>query len=83
MGHDLRTPCVGGAPTVVWEKTKPEAKRFAIHNSRAVLRDPSDVYSAEEIEQIRRFTARIGLDWGGLDILRDRHDGRILIVDVN
>ena len=83
MGHDLRTPCVGGAPTVVWEKTKPEAKRFAIHNSRAVLRDPSDVYSAEEIEQIRRFTARIGLDWGGLDILRDRHDGRIYIVDVN
>lgn len=25
----------------------------------------------------------MNLDWGGLDILRDRHDGRIYIVDVN
>jgi hypothetical protein len=25
----------------------------------------------------------MGLDWGGLDILRDRHDGRLYVVDVN
>lgn len=81
--HDLRTPCVGGRPVVVWEKTKPVERRFAIHNSRAVLRDPGDVYSAEELERIAAFTDRMGLDWGGLDILRDRHDGRIYIVDAN
>lgn len=83
MAHDLRTPCVDGAPVVVWEKTKPARSRFSIHNSRAILRDPSSVYSAAELEQIRRFTARMGLDWGGLDILRDRADGRLYIVDVN
>ena len=81
--HDLRTPCVGGAPVVVWEKSKPSEKRFAIHNSRAVLRDPSAVYSSAELDLIAAFTARMGLDWGGLDILRDRNDGRIYIVDVN
>lgn len=81
--HDLRTPCVGGVPVVVWEKTKPVDKRFAIHNSRAVLREPTSVYSAEELALISQFTARMGLDWGGLDILRDRKDGRIYIVDVN
>ncbi len=83
MVHDLRTPCVGGAPVVVWEKTKPVRLRFTIHNSRAVLRDPTTVYSAEELERIGAFTDRMGLDWGGLDILRDRKDGRIYIVDVN
>ena len=81
--HDLRTPCVGGEPVVVWRKLKPGNGRFSINNTRAVLETPGDVYSPAELALIRRFTARMGLDWGGLDILRDRHDGRIYIVDVN
>jgi hypothetical protein len=81
--HDLRTPCAGGRPVIVWEKTKPAAMRFAIHNSQAVLRDPLLVFSPAELQLISTFARRIGLDWGGLDILRDRHNGRIYIVDVN
>ena len=81
--RDFRTPCVGGSPVVVWIKHKPGGGRFAIHNRRVTLREPSEVFSQAELAQIRRFTARMGLDWGGLDILRDRHDGRIYIVDVN
>lgn len=80
--HDLRTPCVGGEPVVVWRKFKPGNGRFSINNARAVLEDPKDVYSASELALITRFNARMGLDWGGLDILRDRN-GRIYIVDVN
>ncbi len=83
MVHDLRTPCVAGAPVVVWEKTKTAADRFAIHNRQAVLRDPATVFSPEELDRIGRFNAKMGLDWGGLDILRDRLDGRIYVVDVN
>ncbi len=83
FNHDLRTPCVGGAPVVVWHKYKPAGESFAIHSRRTRLRDPAEVYSAEELALIRRFNARMGLDWGGLDILRDRHDGRIYVVDVN
>ena len=80
--RDLRTPCVGGTPIVVWLKEKPGAERFSIHNHRARLRDPADIFSLEEMSLIGRFNARMGLDWGGLDILRDQ-DGRIYIVDVN
>lgn len=83
FNHDLRTPCVGGAPVVVWHKYKPAGESFAIHSRRTRLRDPADVFSAEELALISRFNARMGLDWGGLDILRDRHDGRIYVVDVN
>lgn len=80
--RDLRTPCVGGRPVVVWVKLKPSGGRFAIHNRRAFLRDPAEVYSPQELALITAFNARMGLDWGGLDILRDQ-DGRLYIVDVN
>lgn len=83
FNHDLRTPCVGGVPVVVWHKYKPAGQSFAIHSQRTRLRDPSEVFSPGELVLIRRFNARMGLDWGGLDILRDRHDGRIYVVDVN
>lgn len=80
---DLRTLCVGGVPVLVWLKIKPAGARFAIHNRKASLCDPAEIFSREETALIAQFTARMGLDWGGLDILRDRADGRIYIVDVN
>lgn len=83
FNHDLRTPCVGGSPVLVWHKFKTAGESFAIHSHRTRLRDPADVFSSEELALIRRFNARMGLDWGGLDILRDRNDGRIYVVDVN
>jgi len=80
--RDLRTPCVGGRPVVVWIKLKAAGHRFAIHNHRVLLRDPAEIYSPQELALISTFNTRMGLDWGGLDILRDR-DGRLYIVDVN
>ena len=81
--RDLRTPCAGREPVVVWIKVKTPHGRFCIDNRRAMLADPSDIYSPGELALIREFCGRMGLDWGGLDILRDRADGRIYIVDVN
>ncbi len=83
FAQDLRTLCAGGVPVLVWVKVKPAGHRFAIHNRAAFLRQPSEIFTAAELELIRAFTLRIGLQWGGLDILRDRHSGRIYIVDVN
>lgn len=81
--RDLRTPCVDGEPVMVWVKVKPAGGRFAIHNRRARLQTPAETFSPRELSQIRAFNARMGADWAGLDILRDRDDGRIYIVDVN
>ncbi|CAN5267370.1 hypothetical protein BH11PSE2_BH11PSE2_05610 [soil metagenome] len=81
--YDLRTHCVGGEPVLVWIKTKPRGDSFTIHNLGVVLRTPASVFSAPELAMIRRFAAEFGSDWAGLDILRDRHDGRLYIVDVN
>jgi hypothetical protein len=81
--QDLRTPCVDGQPVLVWDKRRRASQVFSVHNRKVRLRRPTEVFSTSEIEAIGKFCRAFGLDWGGLDILRDRVDGRIYIVDVN
>ena len=80
---DLRTPCVGGRPVLVLEKRRPANKLFSVHNRRVRLLSPDNVFSSAELTSIGAFCGMFGLDWGSLDILRDRISGRIYIVDVN
>jgi hypothetical protein len=81
--NDLRTPCIGGRPVFVWRKRKRADKRFGIQNDSASLHKVEEIFSAHEIALIIAFNAAMGLECGGLDILRDQADGRIYIVDVN
>lgn len=83
LSTDLRTPFVGGAPVVVYIKQRPKAARFANMNSRVRLTTPQAVFSPAEIDLLSAFVRAMDLDWGGLDVLRDRADGRIYVVDVN
>ena len=81
--EDLRCCIVGGAPTVVFRKRRPIARRFLNENVDVILDEPRKCYSAEEIEVISAFAKEIGLEWGGVDVLRDRKSGKIFIVDAN
>ena len=81
---DLRTQVVGGRPVAVYPKRRPQADRFrSISNVEVSLVDPATVFSDEECAAIGRFCAAMGLDWGTLDVLRDRQDGRLYVVDAN
>lgn len=80
---DLRTCTVGGKPACVFIKRRPVTKRFVNTNTDVLLRAPEEVFSPEEISRITAFTKAIGLDWGGVDVLRDRSDGKLYIVDAN
>jgi len=81
--EDLRTPCVAGEPVVVFVKRRSRDERFANHNTDVSLRDPRRLFSPEERDRIKAFARAMKLDWGGLDILRDRISARLYIVDVN
>lgn len=81
--EDLRTPCVAGEPIVVFVKRRPRCDRFANRNASVALADPRQLFSPAERAKIRAFARAMHLDWGGLDILRDRATGRLYIVDVN
>ncbi len=81
--EDLRTCTVGGMPVCVFLKRRPVTKRFLNTNTEVLLRRPDEVFSTAELQQISAFTRQIGLDWGGVDVLRDRNDGHLYIVDAN
>jgi hypothetical protein len=81
--EDLRTCTIGGKPVCVFIKRRQVTKRFLNTNTEVLLRAPEEVFSPEEMAQIGAFAREIGLDWGGVDVLRDRSDGRLYIVDAN
>jgi len=81
--EDLRTCTIGGKPVLVFIKRREVTKRFLNTNTEVLLRTPEEVFSSDELDQISAFTREIGLDWGGVDVLRDRNDGKLYIVDAN
>ena len=81
--EDMRCPITGGDIEIVFVKRRPLASRFANMNSSVTLQSPDELLSAEERAEIKEFAAAMGLDWGGMDILRNKEDGKIYIVDVN
>ncbi len=81
--EDLRCPTVGGDIPVVFRKRRPKSNRFANVNSSVAMATPEDVFTADERSKLAAFSRAMGLDWGGLDVLRNRDDGRLYVVDVN
>ena len=83
VATDLRTQVVDGRVVAVWIKRRDAAARFRPANRDAALADPAAVFSPAETAHLVDFVAAMGADWAGLDVLRDRTDGRIYVVDVN
>jgi hypothetical protein len=81
--EDLRCCIVGGKPRISFRKRRPLDKRFGNDNAEVILDDVKNCYSTEEIELITQFASEIGLEWGGMDVLRDKATGKIFIVDAN
>lgn len=81
--EDLRCCIVGGEPIVTFRKRRSLARRFLNENASVLLDQPANCYTADEIDVIRAFCSELGLDWGGVDVLRDRSTGRIYAVDAN
>lgn len=80
---DHRTTIVNREPLFVLVKTKPAGDRFSIHNATVRFQPLDSIFSASEISLIRSFAEEMQIDWGAVDILRDRASGRIYVVDVN
>lgn len=80
---DIRTPVVGGRIPFVYLKRRMPDLRFSNENHRVDLIDADAMLSKREQSQILAFADAMRLDFGGLDVLRDREDGRIYIVDAN
>lgn len=80
---DYRVPVVGNRIPIVMLWYRDEAKRFKAGLVAAGQTETSEALSDAEVAKILEFCGRMGLEYGELDILRDRADGRIYIVDAN
>lgn len=83
MVVDLRTPVMGTRIPLVYKLYRPLAHRFSVDDTRAEIFNTTEVFSADEAELLVRFAVEMGMDYGELDVLRDRNDGRTWVVDAN
>jgi hypothetical protein len=80
--EDLRAPVFGGEIPFVYVVRKPLASRFDDIDATWPV-ETHEVFSPDEVASILQFCRQMGLDYAELDVLRDRSDGRIYIVDAN
>ena len=81
--EDLRMAYVGGDIPVVFRKYKLIEKRFGTDYDHVDVWTADEAFSSEEQTQLIKFCETMGLDFGAVDVMRDKHDGRIYVVDVN
>jgi hypothetical protein len=83
MVVDLRTPVIGSTIPLVYQLYRPVIRRFDVNDTSAEIVEPASVYSPEELRLLSQFTAAMGMDYAELDVLRDRDEGLIWVVDAN
>lgn len=81
--EEYRVPVTGSEIPCVVIKRRPVARRFDRTAGHAELASATEVFSAEEIGLLLEFCRRMGMDFGDLDVLRDRFDQRIYVIDAN
>ncbi|MCI5043998.1 MAG: hypothetical protein MRY72_04815, partial [Aquisalinus sp.] len=80
---DIRTPIVGQTIPAVYLKRRSAMARFSNDNFRVDLTTADAQFTPDEQQKIIAFARAMKLDFGGMDVLRNRKDGRLYIVDVN
>lgn len=81
--EDFRCLVIGGKIPFGFLKRRPVERRFMNFNCEVKLTETDDWLLPGELEKLETFASSMNLDWGALDVLRDRNDGRIYVVDVN
>ena len=80
--EDMRIAIVGEELPIAYLKYRNDEQQFG-HKSRAELTTVEQVLTSDEIEKVKEFTKTSKIDFAEIDILRDKKDGRIYVIDVN
>jgi glutathione synthase/RimK-type ligase-like ATP-grasp enzyme len=81
--EDVRLSVIGNQIPVAYLKRRWKEQRFQNTNFQVTLASVDHVISPTEKALILKFSRAMKLDCGELDVLRDRDDNRLYIVDVN
>ncbi|HLF72648.1 MAG TPA: hypothetical protein VI759_10910, partial [Dehalococcoidia bacterium] len=80
---DLRVIVCADTIPFVYHYYRFLSARFTNNISAVELKETGEVLSDGEVAGLLRLCREMGVDLGALDVLRDRVDGRIYVVDVN
>jgi GT2 family glycosyltransferase len=83
VAEDLRTPILRSDIPFVYRKYRPVESRFGQIDTLVTIEEAAAVYTADERASLAQFARALGMDYGELDVLRDREDGRLYVVDAN
>lgn len=81
--EDLRVPIVGDNIPLVYRKLRFRYDRFFNTNHTTITLTPAEAFTEKELASILKFARGMQMDFGELDVLRDRDTGLIYIVDAN
>jgi hypothetical protein len=81
--QDIRVPIFRDQIPFVYMQCRSISDRFKGTNSLATVEETDRIFSPEEKSLIVALCKRMGLDYGELDVLRDRAEQRIYVVDLN
>lgn len=79
---DFRVVYMNGILDLFYEKKRKAENRFAAGCDHVAIRSIDEEFTPREQQEIDTFCGKIGLDYGELDVLRDKQSGKIYIVDV-
>ncbi|NQX91830.1 MAG: hypothetical protein HRT74_06855 [Flavobacteriales bacterium] len=80
---DMRVPVIGDSIPLVYRKYKSAEQRYTNEVIRSTLHTTDDQLSLNEQTQVLAFCKEMKADFCELDILRNKADGRIYIIDLN
>jgi hypothetical protein len=81
--EDLRLVYIQGVLDFLFIIRRPIASRFAFRSSFSMLCQTSSRMSESERRSVDEMCHSLGLDYGEIDALRNRDDGKLYVVDVN
>lgn len=80
---DLRVPIVKQTIPFVFLYFRPVEVRFGSEIKNIKTAGTREIFTEEEQINIIQFCDQLGLDYGELDVLRNKTDGKIYIIDAN
>lgn len=80
---DIRVPIVSKSLDFVYIKLRSIDERFKNTTVDTKTKNIHEILNKNEIEKINEYCSTLKLEYGELDVLRDKKDGKIYIVDVN
>lgn len=81
--EDIRLPVFGDIVPFAYRKYRHLSQRFGNLNSRVVLDKTDSAIDNNELQLVLRFCRSMQIEYAELDVLRDRSDGRLYVIDVN